>query len=190
MPCIGLFGRRFNFSSDDLSIPSLIDIFLRLSLLIIYIIFRVKDGSFNLFHIGYFHSLLILYCIITIFDILICFISLQGTPVNNIYPRRHMSLLIYIRLFLVLIDIVINIIGLIIIIRVFQTCEFLFRVTILISIIISYSAAIGLFIILIFLIDLTDLINAEKKWEMRIKFVFCCRRYYGNRIINMYFLFD
>jgi hypothetical protein len=193
MPGIRLFGRRFNFSSDDLTFPSLIDITLRLPLLIIFIIFHIKDKSSNStcpssFYIGYFYPLLSVYAVIIIISSLICFISLQGTPVNNIQPRRHIPFLIYIRLFLVLIDIGINIIGLIIIVRVFQTCEFLLRSTILTSIVISYTAAIALFIILVFFIDLTGVVSAEKKWKMRIKFLFCCGRDYGNKIKNYFLL--
>jgi hypothetical protein len=186
MPGIRLFGRRFNFSSDDLTFPSLIDITLRLPLFVIFIIFRIKDELSNStcpssFYNGYFYPLLSVYIIITIISSLICFVSLQGTPVNNIQPRHHMPLLIYIRLFLVLIDVGINIIGLIIIIRVFQTCELLLRGTIIISIVISCTAAIALFIILAFFVDLTGVVSTEKKWKMRIKFLFCCRRDYGNK---------
>jgi sn1-specific diacylglycerol lipase len=189
MPGIRLFGRRFNFSSDDLTFPSLIDITLRLPLLIIFIIFRIKYESSNStcpssFYIGYFYPLLSVYAVITIISSLICFVSLQGTPVNNTRPRRHMPFLIYIRLFLVLIDIGINIIGLIIIVQIFQICEFLLRGIIITSIVISYTAAIALFVILVFFIDLTGVVSAEKKWKMRIKFIFCCGRDYGNKMKN------
>ena len=71
--------------------------------------------------------------------------------------------------------------GLIIIIRVFQICEFLSRGIIITSIVISCIIAAVLFIILIFFIDLTGVVSAEKKWEMRIKFIFCCGRDYGNK---------
>jgi sn1-specific diacylglycerol lipase len=187
MPGIRLFGRRFNFSSDDLTFPSLIDITLRLPLLITFIIFHLKDKSSNStcpssFYIGYFYPLLSVYGGITIIASLIFFISLQGTPVNNTRPRRHMPLLIYIRLILVLIDVGINIMGLILIIKSYHICDFVSRGTIITSIVLSCTIAIALFIILAFLIDLTGVVSAKKKWEMRIKLIFCCGRGYGNKI--------
>lgn len=195
MPGIRLFSRRFNFSSDDLTIPSLIDIILRLPLVLIFIIFRLRDPITNSiclssFYITNFYPFLTIYIIIIINASFICYISLQGTPVNNIRPRRYMSILIYIRLILVLIDIGIHILGLIILIRVFQTCDYIFRGVIITSIVISYSLSITLFLILIFFIDLTGVISAEKKWEMRIKFIFCCGRDYGNSIENFFLLLN
>jgi hypothetical protein len=189
MPGIRLFGRRFNFSSDDLTIPSLVDITFRLPLSIIFIIFRFKDESSHskcpsLFYMVYLYPLLSVYALITFVSFLICIISLQGTPVNNIRPRRSMPLLIYIRLILVFIDIGINILGLIIIIRIFQICEILLGHLIVVSILISCITATTLFVILAVLIDLTGMISAEKKWEMRIKFLFCCGRDYGKNKIN------
>jgi hypothetical protein len=186
MPGIRLFGRRFNFSSDDLTIPSLIDMIFRFPLLIIFIIFRRQDQSFHSkcpsFYINYFYPLLIVFAMITFVSFLICIISLQGTPVNNIRPRRHMPLLIYIRLFLVLIDIGINIFGLI---RIFQICEVRLREILITSIVISCITAIILFVILAIFIDLTGIISSEKKWQMRIKFLFCCNRDYGKRKIRL-----
>lgn len=192
MPGIRLFGRRFNFASDDLTLPSLIDITLRLPLLITYSIFRIKDESPDstcpsTFYNGYFYPLLSVYAAITILQSLIFFISLRGTPVKNTQPRRHMPLLIYIRIFLVLIDIGINIMGLVIIIRVFKMCAIILRATIVTTIILSWIVAISLFIILAFFIDLTDFVSAEKKWEMRIKFIFCCGRGYGNNYKELFF---
>jgi sn1-specific diacylglycerol lipase len=186
MPGIRLFGRRFNFASDDLTIPSLIDMALRLPLLITFIIFRIKDESPDStcpssFYNGYFYPLLSVYGTITILAIMMFFISLRGTPVRNTRPRRHMPLLIYIRLILVLIDISINILGLIIIVRVFNMCAIILRATIVTTIALSWTSAIALFIILAFFIDLTGFVSAEKKWEMRIKFIFCCGRGYGNK---------
>jgi hypothetical protein len=186
MPGIRLFGRRFNFSSDDLTIPSLIDITFRLPLLIIFLLFRLKDNSSysrcsSSFNIGYFYPLLSVYALIALVSFLIFIISLRGTPVNNIGPRRHMPFLIYIRLFLVLIDIGINLMGLIIIIRSFQICEVLFSEMLIISIVISCTTASSLFVILAFFIDLTGVVSSEKKWEMRIKFIFCCGRDYGKK---------
>ena len=186
MPSIRLFGRRFNFASDDLTIPSLIDIILRLPLLTIFIVFRHKDKSPNskcstsLFYNSYFYPLLSVYGTITILVLLIFIISLQGTPLNNTRARRHIPLLIYMRIFLVLIDIGINIMGLVIMIRVFERCAVILRAIIVVAIVLSWTIAISLFIILAFFIDLTDFITSEKKWEMRIKFIFCCRRGYGN----------
>ena len=184
MPGIRLFGRRFNFSSDDLTIPALIDILLRIPLSILLIIYYIKDESSpstcsSSFYIGYFYPLLIIYILIGIIAAMIGIISLQGTPVNNIRPRRHMSTLIYIRLFLVLLDFGMNMNGLWIIIRVFDKCDALIRGTIIGSIVISCTAVIVLFVILVFLIDLTGMMSAEKKWEMRLKFLFCCGRNYG-----------
>ncbi|CAF0843654.1 unnamed protein product [Adineta steineri] len=202
MPSIHLFNRRFNFASDDLTLPSLIDIILRFPLLIIFIIYHLNDKLSNSicsssFYIGYFYPLLIIYIGIIIISSIICFVSLQGTPVNNIYPRRHMSLLIYIRLIFVLIDIIINIIGLIIILKSFEICEFLSRRIMILSIIISAILAISLFIILAIFIDLTGVVSAEKKWEMRIKFIFSCGRSYGgqssdiqNIVKTLQYLFD
>ncbi|CAF0986943.1 unnamed protein product [Adineta steineri] len=202
MPSIHLFNRRFNFASDDLTLPSLIDIILRFPLLIIFIIYHLNDKLSNSicsssFYIGYFYPLLIIYIGIIIISSIICFVSLQGTPVNNIYPRRHMSLLIYIRLIFVLIDIIINIIGLIIILKSFEICEFLSRRIMILSIIISVILAISLFIILAIFIDLTGVVSAEKKWEMRIKFIFSCGRSYGgqssdiqNIVKTLQYLFD
>jgi hypothetical protein len=92
-----------------------------------------------------------------------------------------MPFLIYIRLFLVLIDMGINLIGLIIIIRSFQICEVLFSEMLIISIVISCTTASSLFVILAFFIDLTGVVSSEKKWEMRIKFIFCCGRDYGKK---------
>jgi len=179
MPGLRLFGHRFNFSSDDLTIPSLLDIIFRLPLLVIFIIFRLKDNSTcsSSFYIGYFYPLLSVYAAITIVASLICFVSLQGTPVNNTLPRRHMPFLLYIRLILVLIDIGINIMGIITIVRVFQICEFLSHGAIITSIVISCTLTICLIIILAMSIDF---VSAEKKWEMRIKFMFCCGRSNGN----------
>ncbi|CAF1106130.1 unnamed protein product [Adineta steineri] len=202
MPSIHLFNRRFNFASDDLTLPSLIDIILRFPLLIIFIIYHLNDKLSNSicsssFYIGYFYPLLIIYIGIIIISSIICCVSLQGTPVNNIYPRRHMSLLIYIRLIFVLIDIIINIIGLIIILKSFEICEFLSRRIMILSIIISAILAISLFIILAIFIDLTGVVSAEKKWEMRIKFIFSCGRSYGgqssdiqNIVKTLQYLFD
>jgi hypothetical protein len=186
MPALHLFGRRFNFSSDDLTCPSLIDIILRIPLLIIFIIFRVKDESSNFTCPS---SFLSVYVSIILISLLICYVSVQGTPVNNIRPRRYMPFLIYIRLFLVLIDIGINIIGLTIIVRIFQTCEYVLRGTIILSIVISYTAAITLFVILAFFIDLTGVVSAEQKWQMRIKFLFCCGRNYGKKSKCVDFVF-
>ncbi|CAF0772252.1 unnamed protein product [Rotaria sordida] len=202
MPSIRLFGRRFNFASDDLTIPSLIDIILRLPLLVTFIIFRIKDESPNStcpssFYNGYFYPLLSVYIAITISAVFICFISTRGSPLKNIRPRRHMPLLIYIRLFLVLIDIGINIMGSVIIIRVFQMCAIILRATIITTIVLSWSVAIALFIILAFFIDLTGFVSAEKKWEMRIRLIFCCGRGYGgqssdikNIVKTLQYLFD
>lgn len=184
MAGIRLFGRRFNFSSDDLSMPALIDILLRIPLLILVIIYSMKDKSSpsrcsSSFYIGYFYPLITVYIMITIVSSLIGVMSLEGTPVNNIRPRRHMSMLIYIRLVLVLLDFVMNLHGLWMIIREFDQCDALIRGTMIGSIVISCSAVIALFILLAFLIDLTGMISAEKKWEMRLKFLFCCGRNYG-----------
>ncbi|CAF0918588.1 unnamed protein product [Rotaria sordida] len=202
MPSIRLFGRRFNFASDDLTIPSLIDIILRLPLLVTFIIFRIKDESPNStcpssFYNGYFYPLLSVYIAITISAVFICFISTRGSPLKNIRPRRHMPLLIYIRLFLVLIDIGINIMGSVIIIRVFQMCAIILRATIITTIVLSWSVAIALFIILAFFIDVTGFVSAEKKWEMRIRLIFCCGRGYGgqssdikNIVKTLQYLFD
>jgi sn1-specific diacylglycerol lipase len=190
MPGIRLFGRRFNFASDDLTLPVLVDIALRLPLVVTFIVFRIKDESPDStcpssFYNGYFYPLLSVYGAITILAVIMFFISLRGTPVKNTRPRRHMPLLIYIRLFLVLIDIIINILGLIIIIRVYQTCAIILRATIVITIALSWIVDFALFIILAFLIDLTGVVSPEKKWEMRIKFIFCCGRGYGkNKIKN------
>jgi len=185
MPGIRLFGRRFNFASDDLTLPSLIDIALRFPSFVTFIVFRIKDESpdstcSSSFSNGYFYPLLSVYGAIIILASVMFFISLQGTPVKNTRPRRHMPLLIYIRLVLVLIDIAINIMGLVIIIRVYQTCAMILRATIVITIALSWTVNIALFIILAFFIDLTGVVSADKKWEMRIKFIFCCGRGYGN----------
>ncbi|CAF0989765.1 unnamed protein product [Rotaria sp. Silwood1] len=202
MPGIRLFGRRFNFASDDLTISSLIDIALRLPLLVAFIVFRIKDESPDStcptsFYNGYFYPLLSVYSAITITASFMFFISLQGTPVKNTRPRRHMPLLIYIRLFLVLIDIGINIMGLIIAIRVFHMCAIILRATILTTIVLSWTVAIALFIVLAFFIDLTGVVTAEKKWEMRIKLIFCCGGGYGgqssdikNIVKTLQYLFD
>lgn len=186
MPGIRLFGRRFNFASDDLTIPTLIDLALRLPFLVTYIIFRIKDKSPDstcpsTFYTGYFYPLLSVYTVIMVLAFFMFLISLQGTPVKNTQPRRHMSLLIYIRLVLVLIDICINIMGLVIMIKVYNECAIILRATIVATIALSWSVAISLFIILAFFIDLTDFVTAEKKWEMRIKFIFCCGRGYGKK---------
>ncbi|CAF3542582.1 unnamed protein product [Rotaria sp. Silwood1] len=202
MPGIRLFGRRFNFASDDLTISSLIDIALRLPLLVAFIVFRIKDESPDStcptsFYNGYFYPLLSVYSAITITASFMFFISLRGTPVKNTRPRRHMPLLIYIRLFLVLIDIGINIMGLIIAIRVFHMCAIILRATILTTIVLSWTVAIALFIVLAFFIDLTGVVTAEKKWEMRIKLIFCCGGGYGgqssdikNIVKTLQYLFD
>jgi len=184
MPGIRLFGRRFNFASDDLTIPSLIDVAFRLPLLITFVIFRLKDDSTDskcpsTFYNGYFYPLLSIYAAISILALFMCYVSLRGTPVKNTRPRRHMPLLIYIRLILVLIDIGINILGLVIIVRVFHTCAIILRATIVITIVLSWIVAGALFIILAFFIDLTGVVSAEKKWETRIKLIFCCGRGYG-----------
>ena len=182
MPGIRLFARRFNFSSDDLTIPALIDIILRIPLFVILIIYYIKnESSQSTFSIGYFYPLLIIYILIGILGVIICLISIQGTPMNNIRPRRHMSILIYIRLILLVFDFGININGLVIIIRVFETCDVLLRGTIIACIVISCTAVIGLFVILVFFIDLTGMISAKKKWEMRLKFFFCCGRNDGEK---------
>ncbi len=186
MPGIRLFGRRFNFASDDLPLPALIDIGLRLPLIVVFVVFRIKDESPDStcslsFYNVYFFPLLSVYGGITILASLMFFISLRGTPVKNTRPRRHMPLLIYIRLFLALIDIVINIMGLVIIIRVYQMCALILRATIVITIASSWIVDIALFIILAFFIDLTGVVSAEKKWEMRIKLIFCCGRGYGKK---------
>mgnify|MGYP001074379340 CR=1 FL=1 len=184
MPGIRLFGRRFNFASDDLTIPSLIDVAFRLPLLITFVIFRLKDDSPDskcpsTFYNGYFYPLLSIYAAISILALFMCYVSLRGTPVKNTRPRRHMPLLIYIRLILVLIDIGIYILGLVIIVRVFHTCAIILRATIVITIVLSWIVAGALFIILAFFIDLTGVVSAEKKWETRIKLIFCCGRGYG-----------
>ena len=184
MPAIRLCGRRFNFSSDDLTIPSLIDIALRFPLLISFIIFHHKNpnsSSLNSVYLGYIYPMLTTYTLITILASIIFFVSLRGTPVNNIRPRRHMPLLIYIRLLLVFIDISVNILGLIIIIRVYRICDDFLRGMMIVSIAVSCTAALTLFIILVFLIDLTGVVSSEKKWEMRIKFLFCCGRNYSGQ---------
>ena len=185
MPGIHLFGRRFNFASDDLTLPSLIDIALRFPVLATFIVFRVKDKSPDstcpsTFYNGYFYPLLSLNAVITILASLMFYISLRGTPMKNTQPRRHMPLLIYIRIFLVLIDIAINIMGSVIIFQVYQMCEIILRATIVTTIILSWTVPIALFIILAFFIDLTGFVSSEKKWEMRIKVIFCCGRGYGN----------
>ena len=186
MPGIRLFGRRFNFASDDLTIPTLLDIVLRLPLLVTYVVFRIKDESPDStcpasFYSGYFYPLLSVYAAITILATIMFLISLRGTPVRNTRPRRYMPLLIYIRLILVLMDISINILGLVIIVRVFQTCALILRATMVATIALSWTAAVALFVILAFFIDLTGVVSAEKKWEMRIKFIFCCGTGYGNQ---------
>lgn len=185
MPAIRLFGRRFNFSSDDLTLPALIDILLRLPVLITFIVFRIKDKSPDAdcpssFYNGYFYPLLSLYAAITLIALLIFFVSLRGSPMKNTQPRRHMPLLIYIRLIFVLIDIGINVMGLVIVIQVFQKCDLILRATVVTSIVFSWSVAFALFIILAFLIDLTGFVSPEKKWETRIRLIFCCGRGYGN----------
>jgi hypothetical protein len=151
-----------------------------------FIIFRIKDESPDShcpssFYNGYYYPLLGVYGAITILSSLIFIMSLRGTPVKNTRPRRHMPLLIYIRLFLVLIDIIINIMGLVIIIKVYQTCTMILRATIVTTISFCWSCAISVFIILASFIDLTGVVSADKKWEMRIKFIFCCGRGYGKR---------
>ena len=186
MPGIRLFGRRFNFASDDLALPTLIDIGLRLPLVITFVVFRLKDESpdsicSSSFYTGYFYPLLSVYGAIAILASVMFVISLRGTPLKNTRPRRHMPKLIYLRLFLVLLDIAINIMGLVIIIRVYQSCTLILRATLVITIALSWSAAISLFIILAFFIDLTGVVSPEKKWEMRIKLIFCCGRAYGKR---------
>lgn len=184
MPGIRLFGRRFNFSSDDLTLPSLIDILLRLPVLVTFIVFRIKDESPDAtcpssFYNGYFYPLLTVYGAITILALLMCFTSLRGSPVKDTGPRRHMPLLIYLRMILILADIGINIMGLVIMARVFKTCDLILRATLVTSIVFSWSVAIALFIVLAFLIDLNGVVSPEKKWEMRIKLIFCCGRGYG-----------
>ena len=184
MPGIRLCGRRFNFASDDLTFPSLIDIALRLPVLLTFIVFRLKDESPDStcpssFYTGYFYPLLSLYGAITALSLFMFFVSLQGSPVNNIRARRHMPILIYIRMILLLVDIGTNISGFVILIRVFHTCAIILRATIVTTIALSCSVAVALFLILAFFIDLTGFVSAEKKWEMRIKFIFCCGRGYG-----------
>jgi hypothetical protein len=186
MPGIRLFGRRFNFASDDLTLPSLIDISLRLPLIVTFIVFRIKDESPDStcpksFYNRYFYPLLSVYAAITILASSMFFISLRGSPVKNTQSRRHMSLLIYFRLFFALIDLIINIMGLIMIIRVYQTCAIILRATLVITIALSWTVDIALFIILVFLIDLTGVVSSEKKWEMRIKIIFCCGTGYGKK---------
>lgn len=185
MPGIRLLNRRFNFASDDLTFPALVDIVLRCPLIVTFIVFRLKDESPDSrcpssFYNGYFYPLLSVYAAITILASFMFFISLRGSPVKHIRPRRHMPILIYMRLILALIDIIINILGLIIVIRVYQTCALILRATIVTTIVLSWTVDIALFIILLFLIDLTGVVSAEKKWEMRIKLIFCCGTGYGN----------
>ncbi|CAF1381068.1 unnamed protein product [Adineta ricciae] len=190
MPAIRLFNRRFNFSSDDLTIPSLIDITLRFPLIVLLLIFHLKSQFFDwscltFFSLVYFYPLLIIYCLIMIIASSIFILSLQGTPVNYTYPRRHVPLLIYIRLVLVLMDIVMNMFGLIMFIREFHKCDNLSRGIIIVSIGYSCILSISLLIMLVFLLDLTGMMSAEKKWEMRIKFLFCCGRGYGGQSSNI-----
>ena len=190
MPGIRLFGRRFNFASDDLTVPTLIDVALRIPSVITFIVFRIKDDSPDsrcpsAFYTGYFYPLLSLYGAITILATVMFVISLRGTPMKNTRPRRYMPSLIYIRLIFVLIDMIINILGLVIVIRVYQTCALILRATIVTTIALSWSTAIALFIVLAFFIDLTDVVSAEKKWEMRIKLIFCCGRGYGKNENNL-----
>jgi hypothetical protein len=66
--------------------------------------------------------------------------------------------------------------GIITIVRVIQICEFLSHGAIITSIAISCTLTICLIIILAMSIDF---VSAEKKWEMRIKFMFCCGRNNG-----------
>lgn len=187
MPGIRLFTHRFSFSSDDLTIPALIDIIFRIPLLIIYSI-KTQSKCSSSFYNEYLYPLLIIYIIIGILAGVIAFVSVQGTPMNNIRPRRSMSILIYIRLILVLFDFGINLNGLMIIIRVFDMCDKVVRGTMIACFVISCSTMIGLFGILMFFMDLTGMISEEKKWKMRLKFLFCCGRNYGKRIsIDLHF---
>lgn len=184
MPGIRLFGRRFNFSSDDLTLPSFIDILLRLPVLVTFIIFRIKDESPDAtcpssFYVGYFYPLLSVYAVIAVLSTLIFIVSLRGSPIKNVRPRRRMPILLYLRLILVFIDVGVNVMGSVILYRVFQSCDLILRATLVTSIVLSWSIGAGLFIVLAFFIDLTGVVSAEKKWEMRIKLIFCCGRSYG-----------
>lgn len=184
MPGIRLFGRRFNFSSDDLTLPAFIDILLRLPVLVTFVVFRVKDESPDAtcpssFYAGYFYPLLSVYGAIALLSTVIFIISLRGSPIKNTQPRRHMSTLVYMRLIFVLIDVGVNVTGVVILFRVFRMCDVILRASLVTSIVLSWSVAIALFIVLAFFIDLTGVVSAEKKWEMRIKLIFCCGRSYG-----------
>ncbi|CAF0847048.1 unnamed protein product [Didymodactylos carnosus] len=186
MPGIRLFGRRFGFASDDLTIPSLIDIFIRFPSLIAFIVFRVKDVKESwgcnsaIFYRGYFYPLLSCYISIILTQTFIVYFSLKGTPVTNVHPRRFIPYLIYIRLLLIIADISVNIVGLIIIVKAFYSCGIFLKTTIIVSIALSWMVFTGISIMFLLFVDLSGFLSPEKKWELRLKFIFCCGRPYGN----------
>ncbi|XP_033123783.1 sn1-specific diacylglycerol lipase beta-like isoform X2 [Anneissia japonica] len=123
MPALVAFNRRWAVGSDDFALPFIISLLIRLVWMIaVSIVFIVHFTGHNHFEscpdklktIVYFSGLLFITMVTIILEILIIYVSSRGTIVN-VYPRRHIPRLLYIRLFLYIIEIIWSVFGIFIV---------------------------------------------------------------------------
>ncbi|CAF1400072.1 unnamed protein product, partial [Didymodactylos carnosus] len=178
MPKTKLFGRKFNFSTDNQFILSSFDIIIRLSLLITYIVFRTKYVStyncvyLTLYYI-YVYLLIACYSLIILTRLIIIILSIRGTPMNQ-KPRRAIPLFIYIRLMLMFIEFGICIIGLVVLSNLQTNCRTDTRTLIIVTFVFSLLTLLRVLFSYLIFVDKSVLFTPEQKWKARIKLLFCC----------------
>ncbi|XP_077979551.1 diacylglycerol lipase-beta-like [Glandiceps talaboti] len=104
MPGLVACGRSWEIGSDDLVFPGMASVFIRLvwiiAISVVYQVHRVDllacDEGGDLL-LSYLVGLLAILAIVIILELGITYCSMQGTILNT-YPRRHLPVLLYIRL--------------------------------------------------------------------------------------------
>ncbi|XP_033123778.1 sn1-specific diacylglycerol lipase beta-like [Anneissia japonica] len=123
MPALVAFNRRWAVGSDDFALPGIVSLLTRFVWMIaVSIIFIIHFTGHNHFEscqgeqktIVYFSGFLFILIATIILEILIIYVSSRGTIVN-VYPRRHIPRLLYIRLFLYIIEIIWSVFGIFIV---------------------------------------------------------------------------
>ncbi|XP_070579406.1 diacylglycerol lipase-beta-like isoform X2 [Ptychodera flava] len=116
MPGLVACGRRWEIGSDDLVFPGLASVFIRVAWIIaisvVYQIHRANLSSCNGgdFLLSYLTGVLIILAIVIALELVIVYISMQGTVINT-YPRRHLPIFLYIRLALFIPEIIWVVVG-------------------------------------------------------------------------------
>jgi sn1-specific diacylglycerol lipase len=171
-------------ASDDLFYPVLVELTCRcVDLAQQFIFFVKKRDEFHeksLLNIYYLFNLTLQLLILTV-DICIMFISTRGT-ISNEKPRRHMSKLLYIRLFFIISEIISMFIGVFLLTRI--SIDFSWGsvyLTVVVNVIVNFLVIIIILILALCLFDPVSNLSDEEPAETKInnvlqylKRLFCC----------------